>query len=159
MIGSIRVPCGGSLFLGSMIFRAGLRTEYRPAQSRTPPPSSSSASFSRIWMRGRLPPQQRDSAHPPQPSTFHVYIILAISSKNTFMECHGARLRSSQRRSPPRMQTARTLSNEAYTAVQTAGAPCGPKLEFTTVFFPTCAGIARVGIDDWFYSEIGRAHV
>ena len=45
------------------------------------------------------------------------------------------------------MQTACSLSNEAYTAVQTTGAPCGPKLEFTTVFIPTCAGIARVGIE------------
>ena len=31
----------------------------------------------------------------------------------------------------------------AYTAVQTAGAPCGPKLVFTTVFLPIRADVAR----------------
>ena len=48
----------GSPFLGSTIFRAGTRTEYQPAQLRTPPSSSYSASFSRIVdTAGRLPPQ------------------------------------------------------------------------------------------------------
>ena len=136
MIGSIRVPCGGSLFLGSTIFRAGLRTEYQPAQSRTPPSPSSSALFSRI-VDARQTPSATTRFCPPSTAlcSSFTYLISYFLQKY-IMECHGARLRSSQRRSPPRMRTARTLTNEAYTAVQTAGAPCGPKLEFTTVFIP-----------------------
>ena len=40
IIGSIRVPCGWSPFLGSTIFCADTRTEYQPAQLQTPPLSS-----------------------------------------------------------------------------------------------------------------------
>ena len=51
----------GSPFLGSTIFRAGTRTEYQPAQLRTPPSSSYSASFSRIVDTRQAPAAKRDS--------------------------------------------------------------------------------------------------
>ena len=119
-------PC-----LGSTIFRASMRT-ISTRRVTNPALVNNIVVSSVVVSRQRQAPSAEVLPTHRRPFMYISSQLLSqLLSSYKYKECHGARLRSSQWRSPPGTRPARSHCNEAYAADQTAGAPCGPNFHFS----------------------------